>query len=289
MDLKRVDFNIPKEVVIARRTERKLRKQAAKLKRTIKKQPLAKKAKTSYKLHEIKFNIPFTKRKSDHIIHHPDYDAKVISVKNHCEPYNRVILEIKETTNEYLDWFWISMSQGIIDSRFMLALFPNVKEITESVAAYFGIKQMVDLSTSYAIVVGDGSTCRTGALMANWCKKVISVDPALNMAKCQVKPKNLELAKQNIQDWILANDIVDEEYTSVVVIAVHAHVALQDYLENLLGKIVQYRHYVAVLTIECCVPQFLTEQECSQLQLTSKEYDDWGIHSPHRHVKQWHR
>lgn len=67
-----------------------------------------------------------------------------------------------------------------------LGLFPNVQEITESMACFEAIREhlpFVSLSDPdvCAVVVGDGRTPRTAALLALRTKwQVVSVDPALH-------------------------------------------------------------------------------------------------------------
>ena len=68
-----------------------------------------------------------------------------------------------------------------------LGLFPNVQEITESMACLEAVREhlagLVSLSCPAvcAVVVGDGRTPRTGALLAMRTKwHVVSIDPALH-------------------------------------------------------------------------------------------------------------
>lgn len=65
-----------------------------------------------------------------------------------------------------------------------MGLFPNCKEITESVACLAAIDMYLDIRFSdtkvLGIVVGDGSTPRTAALLAARSKwNVVSIDPAM--------------------------------------------------------------------------------------------------------------
>ncbi len=197
----------------------------------------------------------------------------------------------KDVNHFYLNWFWTSLQKQTLDSPMMISLFPDLKTVTVSAAALFGMsfilgmKDLAELKDSHVIVVGDGHTCRTGALFGVWSKWVTSVDPCLNVMKCVNRPSNVDIAKMTIQDWI--KDWNADGIDSLAIVSVHAHVALQDYLGDLLRKCGNVPK-IGLVTIECCVPQFLETNECETLGF--KLVDDGinlGIHSQGNHVKAW--
>ncbi len=276
------DFNVPKEIVLAKREARKKRKQAAKLVKRPR-PPKQKKIKNEHcgTIHNISFTVPLESKQFH--LPHPDYEARVSVSKRH----RTVNLQIKEPNRFYLDWFWACMRKRTFDPLMMISLFPDVKEITESAAALFGMRAMLELKESHVVVVGDGNTCRTGALFAHCSKFITSVDPCLNVIKCENRPLNVEISKMTIQDWV--KDWNANGIDSLAIVAVHAHVCLQDYVRDLLHKC-GHVPKIVLLTIECCVPQFLEVSECKEMGLHFvNEYDDWGIHSPCRKVKRWVR
>jgi len=95
-----------------------------------------------------------------------------------CEPSQK----LAEVRLDYLDRF-LRWECGLMLQE--LALFPNAKEITESVACLQALEKHgaapLSEANTLCAVVGDGSTPRTAALLAmrsKW-RRVVSVDPAL--------------------------------------------------------------------------------------------------------------
>lgn len=158
-----------------------------------------------------------------------------------------------------------------------LRLYPNPKEITESMAAFDAVRQYVMKPAGFeyddpdvAIVcVGDGCTPRTGALFAmrsNW--SVISIDPAL---PDRVYPiKRLTLQRRKVEDEVLHLNLMRQ----VVIVQVHSHANLALSLAHIKAP---RRH---LITIPCCVPHEI-------LNKPYIGYDDAGIWSPKRTVKIW--
>ena len=128
-------------------------------------------------------------------------------------------------------------------------LFPNAKEVTESMAAFRGVMDFIatkeDLKSNdpsvILISVGDGVTPRTVALFAfrtSW--ECYSVDPLLRVEN-NYHIDRLTLFKNKIED--LDMDFPDRP---VIIVSVHGHAKMRDMLDHIHGKT---RH---LLTIPCC-------------------------------------
>ena len=164
-----------------------------------------------------------------------------------------------------------------------LKLFPNAKEITESMAVYNTVRKHLQKdfplndSNITCLVVGDGYKPRTGTLFAfrtNW--NVISVDP--NMLKNKLttfetdKINNIDrlsIFKCRIEQLNHLPNLIDSK--KVLVVCVHSHAKLTACVEKLKGK------EITIISMPCCVPDDLKiEPDIS--------YDDWGIHSEKRRI-----
>ena len=154
-------------------------------------------------------------------------------------------------------------------------MYPNVKEITESFAAfaavrkYLGEKRLGDHAVR-VLCVGDGNTPRTAACFAArsaWC--AFSVDPRLKDAT----PWSQRIRRLFvIQRKIELVDLPKLPGDTVVVVAVHSHAEL--------GQCAKFDPDL-VVAIPCCVPQRYQGRE------PDHEYTDWGILSPERTMKVW--
>jgi hypothetical protein len=128
--------------------------------------------------------------------------------------------------NQFLGW---DCSRALLN----MELFPDAKEITESVGCLWAIKQHMD-SISWqekevtCIVVGDGIRPRTAALacfLTKW-RRVISVDPLISEDTVRefaaYDIAGLEMRGAKIQETIV--DIDPELDRAVLIILPHAHV-----------------------------------------------------------------
>lgn len=158
-----------------------------------------------------------------------------------------------------------------------LKLFPNAKEITESMAAFRGVMDIIANAANLKandpnvvlVSVGDGVTPRTAALFAfrtEW--RCWSVDPLLRMEK-HYEINHLYLAKDKIEDVNL--DFSDRP---VVIVCVHSHAKMKDILAHIHGK---SRH---LLTIPCCEQHTIPNK-------VYFGYTDDNIWSEKREVKIW--
>lgn len=164
-------------------------------------------------------------------------------------------------------------------------LYPNVKEISESMSAYMAVAQNIsnhregpmsfgDKDTQ-CLVVGDGSRPRTGALfacMTRW--NVCSIDPALSQKKYSYQ--RLTQLRKRIEES--QQDILDIKNKHVILVQVHSHAKL----DNCLKTIVPIGcKSLSIVSIPCCVPQLIKDLP------PDIEYEDWHCLSVHRTVKIW--
>lgn len=167
-----------------------------------------------------------------------------------------------------------------------LGVFPNVKEITESMAAFTASARLVDRSRSdvLCVAVGDGVTPRTATLCAFLSKwQCWSIDPNLREGKIagwEAKVQRLRCIKGRAEEQSIKTT------SPVVVLAVHSHAPLHEFLPRIDAK------EVYVVAVPCCVPQRV-EVDLRKLDRglweidPSYQYEDGGIWSEKKLVKVW--
>lgn len=171
-------------------------------------------------------------------------------------------------------------------------LFPNSKEVTESVGAVRAALALLHQRNAVAtggvcFAVADGITPRTGALFAFLTTnfKVHSVDPLMGKNDVDflgVEPKGirrLNAHKCTLEDLLLLHQEQDNSVKEVVVLAVHSHANLDSYVPTI--RQIYPNANVTIVAVECCLVQKLDGFSPNQ------EYQDWGIQSPKRTVKIW--
>jgi len=155
-------------------------------------------------------------------------------------------------------------------------IFPNIKEITESMGAFVAIHEHLiktgldrNSDTVDVIAVGDGHSPRTAALIACLTKwNCISVDPQLRTREWKIK--RLTTYKDKIEDVIGING--NNERTAIIV-CVHSHAKLSDCL----NAVKDYKT-VHLINIPCCFKSDLKfEPDIS--------YTDIGIQSEKQRVE----
>ncbi|EER06669.1 hypothetical protein Pmar_PMAR010370, partial [Perkinsus marinus ATCC 50983] len=173
-----------------------------------------------------------------------------------------------------------------------LELYPDAKEISESMAAFHAVRRHVAAlnigmndNNVGCVVVGDGSTPRTAALFAyrtSW--QVWSIDPQLDASRYEGKVNRLHLLDRKIEDCQLFNANVKVW----VIVCVHAHLrSLQDAVNCCIapgksGKL------ALVVAMPCCNNYSTMLLDCKKNELgPMEEYKDWGIMSPHRLIRVW--
>lgn len=158
----------------------------------------------------------------------------------------------------------------------------SAKEITESWAMLEAAKKVTSsLSNTVVVVVGDGCSPRTGAMMAYYTQaEVISVDPNLNMdhwadhsdkqAKMGYPVRRLTLVKNRIE-----NLLIDCQGKDCIVLFPHSHAdCRQVYLDNY-GQL-------SFISMPCCKPIPAIFQ-----RLVHLTYDDEHVLSPKRTIHIW--
>jgi hypothetical protein len=151
-----------------------------------------------------------------------------------------------------------------------VGLYPNLKEITESFAAF---EATLHLEYEYndpnvnVVCVGDGVSPRTAAMFAYRSKwTVCSVDPSLRNKSWNIHRYTGYTAK--IEDVSLNFD------TPTLIVCVHSHAKLTNCLNSIKAPI---RH---VINIPCCVKPDIGKPFFS--------YEDIHIHSPMNRVEIYH-
>ena len=127
-------------------------------------------------------------------------------------------------------------------------LFPNGKEITESMGAYYALKFLANKinirldNTCLAVCVGDGSTPRTGGLLAFRTKiDCLSIDPNLRDFNWEID--RLSCVRSKVEDV----NYLFYQYNHVFIVMVHSHAPLKPTLEHI--RTTQNRH---LIVIPCC-------------------------------------
>ena len=158
-----------------------------------------------------------------------------------------------------------------------LNLFPNGKEITESMAAYNAVREHIVKqcdaglggNTIALVAVGDGHRPRTAALFAfrsAWT--CFSIDPALRDKQYPVE--RLTLLRRRVEDEVL--DLTG--FSQVIVVLVHSHATIENVLRGIKAKVMH------IVSIPCCTPHEMEGCACI-------EYQDEAIWSPKNTVKVW--
>lgn len=199
------------------------------------------------------------------------------------ETNQHLLVQINKPSLRYLNEFVGLKCAGDLLDR---GLFPNVKEITESMAAYHAVRKYLwkqgyhPSSDKVSVVcVGDGHTPRTAALFAMRSKwQCYSIDPVLRPREWDIR--NLFTEAKKVEDTTL----VLHEYDKVIVVAVHSHANLSTAWRRI-------KPGCPVIAIPCCIPQNLIVEVSPDVGaekiLPSFEYEDYGILSPKRTVKVW--
>lgn len=184
-----------------------------------------------------------------------------------------ITFTVKRPSLRYLDEF---LSLKCAPDLLAWGVYPNVKEISESFAAFAAVRRELGekrLSDDKVIVycVGDGSTPRTAACFAvrsAWLS--VSIDPNLRTNHSwEARIRRLLLFPYRVENCTVGP--VSPDKTRVLV-AVHSHAEL--------AACEKFQPHL-VVAIPCCVPQRWRGRE------PDREYADWGILSPERTVKIW--
>ena len=175
------------------------------------------------------------------------------------------------STNAHLHRFWKMECAPLLMER---KLFPNIKEVTESVAAFVAIQQHIGVGRGLdnvdVIVVGDGHTPRTAALIACLTKwNCHSIDPVMREKEWGIK--RLATYRSKMEDHVFVGT---SEETAIIVM-VHSHAPVKSAWDNVRGY--GQKHLV---NIPCC---FKADMDFPPRMV----YNDDGIHSPHNEISIW--
>ncbi len=152
----------------------------------------------------------------------------------------------------------------------ILGLFPNVKEITETMTAYNAIRRYLGIKSFGEDItlldIACGHTPRTASLFAYMTRwNCIAIDPVLHDKTNDTK--RLILFPEKLEEFELFEEGL------VVVVAVHAHIDLNLVLKNV------HAPRVVIVAMPCCKPLQLTDHE------PVEEFEDHGCLSPRRTVR----
>lgn len=173
-----------------------------------------------------------------------------------------------------------------------LGLFPNAKELAESMATYNAVRRhlpgfAMDDPGVALVAVGDGHVPRTAALFAyrtSWMCH--SVDPAMREITWGNRVRRLESWRVRAEDlvgqngshgWPLGSEdtvVWNHVPTSAVIVGVHTHARWDAMLRLTASSMLR----VAMVVMPCCEPEALPPGGFDA------SYDDEGVPSPDRTI-----
>jgi hypothetical protein len=186
------------------------------------------------------------------------------------ERTNGLLVEVHFPQKRYIDEF---IGLKCAPDLLVLGLFPNGKEITETMTAFNAIREYLR-PHKYAdrdvrlFDVGAGHQPRTAALFA--CRtawQCFAIDPLLNVRPSLSKIERLQCFAGKLEDFPI------QRCGLAVIAAVHAHVDLKIILERIQAE------RTIIVAMPCCQPLFFETIQ------PVEEYEDSGCWSPHRTVK----
>jgi hypothetical protein len=174
-----------------------------------------------------------------------------------------------------------------------LGLFPNAKEITESMAARHAVFTHIlkplglrkDDPNIAVAVIGDGHTPRTGALFAfttAWRVYSIDLEMRVKYLTSSLQAETTWDAVKRLDTWrgdVLKTVLGDTAAHDYILVFPHSHAPLKETIER--WKVHDPGCVLHVVSIPCCV-----KHELPQLGFV---YQDYGIWSPCNEVKVWPR
>ena len=182
-----------------------------------------------------------------------------------------ITIRVASPSRRYMDEF---IKLTCAPDLLALKLFPDSKEITETMAAYNAVRKFFGskhFSNPNIVMmdVGSGKCPRTAAFFAFMTKwRCIAIDPQLrNDRKRYDNIDRLSMFRGKVQD------VPKIKADVVVVCAVHAHVGLDKIVERIEAR------RIFMVAIPCCQPLQLERAK------PNREYQDHSCWSPHRTVK----
>jgi hypothetical protein len=190
-------------------------------------------------------------------------------------------VEIKQRVTVPVHTRWLDEFIGLKCAPDLIGLFPNAKEITESMACFGALRRMkIGIPELYGdpdvvcLVPGDGHKPRTGAVVACRTKWTVhSVDPVLRV---ETVGDHLHPKYQRLYCWPekVANIPQVKSPKLAVILAVHSHAYLRDALYRVNAPV------IAIVALQCCTPQVLDIEP-------TKVWRDAGVYSPENLIKTW--
>jgi len=159
-------------------------------------------------------------------------------------------------------------------------LFPNGKEVSESMAALNGVRThicpgRVDINNPNVVVVsvGDGKTPRTAALFAFMTKwQCISVDPMMREIEGNTNFNGIEICNLAVIGRKIEDISLDlSDYEHVIIVGVHSHASVRAMFDGIVFNKADF------IFIPCCVNQV-------GIGKIVIEYEDEAIWSPENKV-----
>lgn len=211
-------------------------------------------------------------------------------IANVGETSQVVNITLKKPSLSYLDEF---ISLTCAPDMLIRKLFPNAKEITESMGMFQAVVRVAKSENTKdervkLFVIGDGNTPRTAAMFAfrtSWF--CWSIDPALKNYQQRIEkpirglntsPYKFEELEYGHLAYIKA--AIKEPGRKILVLP-HAHIS-HSVLEEVFDE------NTLVVTMPCCYP-FKEQQETWHGRKPDIIYHDWRIHSPEREIRIWNK
>jgi hypothetical protein len=212
-----------------------------------------------------------------------------------CEPLDMrsTLLDLAEQYRDlsYLDEF-VRLSYA--PKLLSLGLFPDAKEITESMGIFNAVRRncpFIFEDNDLVISVGDGSTPRTASLFSELTNmQVLSIDPALKDISKYQNALNLSCISDTIENAYIEQYIDLYNSKRVIIVAVHSHnyvrkpekgAKVSSILDVTISKLGKRIKEVFVAALPCCHPLYVTGNNFI------KEYKDYSIHSEHNLIRLW--
>jgi len=208
------------------------------------------------------------------------------------ESFNQIHLSIHKPTLRYLDEF---IKLRCAPDLLNLRLFPNAKEITESMAAFNAVRRNVvnddlkyDDKNIVLLDIGCGNTPRTAALFAFRTKwDCVAIDPrvlkqpvsSLNSYNKIPSISNLTCFPTTFEEFYKINYDY-ENLKAIIICAIHAHIHFEEFhffIKNIRKE--GYKFPIYMIYIPCCKYADLIIQ-AHYLH----NYTDYGIWSPKRDI-----
>lgn len=190
-------------------------------------------------------------------------------IADYHEGETSITLVVKKPSQRYFNEFMrLKCAPDLLVAR----LFPNAKELTESMTAFNAVRKIMRPESfgNKDIIVFDiasGSTPRTAALFAcrtRW--STVAIDPIVRLESAG-RIQRVTIEKKKIQDVNFYCDDI------AVVTAVHAHIKLSWVLHAI------HAPKLVLVAMPCCNPLELDGID------PLVQYEDYGCWSPKREVK----